>query len=159
MQSEVNAGPQQCFPADPVASPPLPRIYCHPPSRTKSRQGPLPRLPSTQLPLPRIITGHSGHLGSINYVFRSCVLVLVGMWVSRVAMFSRRLPPSSVQGNDALHRLLDFSPWGANGDTVNSCEILIPTSCYRGGVDKLVVALNRANLTEHTNRKLGIRSG
>ena len=36
MQSEFNAGRQQCFPADLVASPPLPRIYCHPPWGTKT---------------------------------------------------------------------------------------------------------------------------
>ena len=125
----------------------LPWIYCHPPSGTKTgkdryrdcRQHNFSYREYRTLRSPRIY-----------YVFRRCVLVLVGMWVSRVAMFSRRLPPSSVQGNDALHRLLDFSLWGANGDTVNVS--MIPQTTRIGGVYFSWLTLKMVNIAEHTNR-------
>ena len=106
MQRELNAGRQQCFPADLVASPPLPRIYCHHPSGTKGgkdryrdcRQHNFSYREYRTLRSPRIY-----------YVFRRCVLVLVGMWVSRVGLLPRSVRATSVHGNDArscLSRLL-----------------------------------------------------
>ena len=65
----------------------------------------------------------------------------------------QRVGISSTRGNDALHRLLDFSLWGANGDTVN-WSTSPATTCPDGAYVPLL-PLKMSNIAEHTNRKLG----
>ena len=72
-------------------------------------------------------------------------------------MFARKLPPSSVQGNDALHRLLEIYRWGVNGDTVNGWDNLILIMGPGDGYFHWF-PLKTANLDEQTHRKPGARS-
>ena len=168
MQTEFNAGRQQCLryrecsgiasaTADLLASP----------LGDENLQRPLPRLSATQLPLPRIITGHK----AISDLFPAGIFsihlqsfgALVGQMVSPLGLVRVTVRGRPVHGNDALRRDLDKYLWVANGDTGIVCEIGIHTSRYRGLGDKPVVSSNSRHLTEHTHRMgivwLGQKSG
>ena len=98
-------------------------------------------------------TANTGHY------FRRCVFRWLACGFPELASVHvpQRAGISSAHGNDALHRLLDFSPWGANGDTVNVS--MIPLTTCPGGVYFPWLPLKMANIAEHTNRKFGAGSG
>ena len=89
-----------------MVSPPLPRIYWHPQPVMKTGKNRYRDCSQHSFRYREYRTLRSPR---IYYVFRRCVLVLVGMWVSRVGLLPRSVRTTSVHGNDArscLSRLL-----------------------------------------------------
>jgi len=101
-----------------------------------------PRLPATQLPLPRMADTPSPRIYTSEVELCCCRCL---------AFFDRK-----------AHHLLSLVDmhklnWGLNVDTPQFWAMLMGTDRYRGRPYSLRVPCKMANITEHTNEKVGAR--
>ena len=156
-----NAGRQQCLryrECSGIAS--ATAVLLASPIGDESMQRPLPRLSSTQLPLPRIITGHKANTDLIVIA----VIVstnppdlgsLVGPLCSHSPLFWVPVRGSSVHGNDEFVGAINKFLWLLTDHTGNLCErVITPPPPWRfRDLPTVGRVYQLAQFTQDTHRK------